>query len=302
MNNLQKHNSLSPANSLNLQSLNLGIIPLMTNAYSGDRISENTQKAYNYTALQFNDYLAKTNQGIDVVSIHAFLQSLNLAPNSVNLKADALRRIILAQPGYKNNSFLQRLVKDEFKSAYKKFKPDKAVYGDKYLQIWEVDQLEEYAKSKRKPQLAIIIEALYQTGCRVSEFINIKNEHIRPTDDEILITIVGKGNKGGTVSMQADLYSKSRDCFSSSEYVFCNTKGKRLDRHNLYRNLNNLGRLVLGKSNVGPHMFRHSFAMRLIEVGYSIQDVQEALRHVSIETTRQSYYHGKLQSGITRNF
>jgi len=67
--------------------------------------------------------------------------------------------------------------------------------------------------------------------------------------------------------------------------------------------LNSEGKVIKG-TRVHPHLLRHSFATHLLENGRDIKEIQELLRHSSLQST-QVYLHvnkEKLKSGIEELF
>lgn len=80
-------------------------------------------------------------------------------------------------------------------------------------------------------------------------------------------------------------------------------RSKHIRRHHVYetsvqKSIKQASRLAGIHKPVGPHTFRHSFATRLLELGYDIRTIQELLGHKDVRTT-MIYTHITMQgSGV----
>lgn len=147
----------------------------------------------------------------------------------------------------------------------------------------------------------LILEILYQTGIRLSELINLKEQHV----DKIANTIkvLGKGNKERLIPVNNQLLTlidnyiaEKRMQFpdSAANCLLINKKGKKLYPKYVY----NMVRLYLGKVSTNerksPHTLRHSFATHLTNHGAPINAIKELLGHSSLAAT-QIYTHNTIE-------
>ncbi|WP_221179618.1 site-specific tyrosine recombinase XerD [Candidatus Cardinium hertigii] len=144
-----------------------------------------------------------------------------------------------------------------------------------------------------------IVETLYGTGMRVSELTDLKASHVY--FEEGFVRVIGKGNKERLVPIGAialkyiKLYVEEvrvhMDISSGySDYLFLNRRGKNLTRVMIFLIVQELAKKAKINMEVGPHIFRHSFATHLVEGGADLRAVQEMLGHSSITTT-EMYTH-----------
>ena len=149
-----------------------------------------------------------------------------------------------------------------------------------------------------------ILELLYATGMRISELSNLNFENLNLENDEI--KVFGKGSKERIVLVSnrakdilqtyiktvRPIISKERDLSNPTpdEAVFVNNTGFRLQPQSVRLAIKEVTQSLQFPKNVTPHVFRHSFATKLLEKGADLRVVQELLGHASISNT-QIYTH-----------
>jgi integrase/recombinase XerC len=138
-----------------------------------------------------------------------------------------------------------------------------------------------------------VLELLYATGIRVSEVTSID---VRDIDMNLMqVYVTGKGNKericlfGEPAWMALSRYFEdARPLLVKDMQTACflNRFGQRLSQRSVQRLVSNAGIQVGIKTNVHPHLLRHSFATHLVERGADIRVVQHLLGHSSPDTTQ----------------
>lgn len=151
----------------------------------------------------------------------------------------------------------------------------------------------------------VILELLWATGMRVSELSSLNFGDINLEENEI--RVFGKGAKERIVLMsdRAKNYLKqyidsARSLIVGKEYktpdksdnspLFINNTGYRLQNKTIRKVINETVERIELPKKVTPHVFRHSFATKLIENGADLRVVQELLGHAGISNT-QIYTH-----------
>ncbi len=146
-----------------------------------------------------------------------------------------------------------------------------------------------------------ILELLYATGMRVSELSNLNFENLNLDENEI--KVFGKGAKERIVLVSdrakkfLQTYIKTvryliykSDKNKQTDPIFINKEGYRLQTQSVRLAIKDVvGKIELPK-HVTPHVFRHSFATKMLEKGADLRVVQELLGHSSISNT-QIYTH-----------
>lgn len=146
-----------------------------------------------------------------------------------------------------------------------------------------------------------LLEVLYGTGLRVSEFTSLRIQDIDFYNQTFIVS--GKGNKeryvpfhDGVKEALIDYLNFSRDELAKknknevSDILFLNFKGGPLTPRGVREILKELNHKAQNNSNVSPHMLRHSFATTLLDNGADLRSVQELLGHANLSTT-QIYTH-----------
>ncbi|QQR89962.1 MAG: tyrosine recombinase XerC [Myxococcales bacterium] len=146
-----------------------------------------------------------------------------------------------------------------------------------------------------------ILEVLYGSALRVSE---VATATIADVDiSAARMHVVGKGDKARWVPLTQPAvdalraYLKERQYFVHPKTLKQNTRtlflgqyGTPLTARRIQALLRNYGIQALGRSDIHPHMLRHSCATHLLDAGADLRNIQELLGHASLATT-QRYTH-----------
>ena len=136
---------------------------------------------------------------------------------------------------------------------------------------------------------------------RISELSNLNFENLNLDENEI--KVFGKGAKERIVLVSerakkfVETYIKTvrylifkDDSPMPSSPVFINKTGYRLQPQSVRLAIRDVVDKIELPKHVTPHVFRHSFATKLLENGADLRVVQELLGHSSISNT-QIYTH-----------
>ena len=143
----------------------------------------------------------------------------------------------------------------------------------------------------------LIIELLYSSGLRSIELINLSEFMIDIEEREI--RVVGKGDKERITFFSENAKKwlikyieekKKQYANYTREVLIVNSKGKKLTTRSLRRLISAHAHEAGIQKEITPHVFRHSFAMELLNNGVDIRYLQELLGHSSIAAT-QVYTH-----------
>ncbi len=138
---------------------------------------------------------------------------------------------------------------------------------------------------------SLVIEALYSTGCRVSELCDLKISDI--DFHEKTIKLLGKGRKARIVPLGTHLETKIEKYLNirgehniKSSYLILSKSNKKIERTAIGRIIKKSLLSTSIETNVHPHTLRHSSATHMLEGGCGIRFVQQFLGHSSISTTQ----------------
>lgn len=132
---------------------------------------------------------------------------------------------------------------------------------------------------------------MYACGLRISEARLLKPEHIDAK--RMVVLVVGKGNKERLVPIGDALLRHLRQAWlghRNPAWVFATRPaGNPLSTTSARRALVDAD-MQAGLGDVTSHVFRHSFATRMLEAGVPVQTLQILLGHTDPKTT-QTYLH-----------
>ena len=141
-------------------------------------------------------------------------------------------------------------------------------------EIWHLRQL-------CSTDVLSLFEFLLATGARESEVSALNWNQVNFEKVEVLL--FGKGEKERFVPFSRRVYGLLGNMTRTSQAVFTNKYGQRLNPGMIYYRIRKL-RKFLGR-NLYPHLLRHTFATHLVDGGATIADVQSLLGHESLATT-----------------
>ena len=142
----------------------------------------------------------------------------------------------------------------------------------------------------------VIIKILARTGMRRGE---LRDVEIRDVDFEKRRIYIrsGKGNKSRTVPVDTDTLQDIKFYIGDRNQgkLIISNKQDTISLKQINEICAKCGRIAgvrhpnPGKSDINPHLFRHSFARMMLEKGMRMEEVQKLLGHASIKTTIDVY-------------
>ena len=279
--------------------------------------SFNTIRGYRRDLLQFMEYLEEYEEihnfeEIEMMTFRSFIAYLNspkrlekdenvkssnkkaklkpVSKRSINRKISALRTFF---------KYLQEIkVIETNKASYinvPKFEKElpNVINRDDLNNLRHVINTEKITGIRDR----LIIELLYSSGLRSIELINLSEFMIDIEEREI--RVVGKGDKERITFFSENAKKwlikyieekKKQYANYTREVLIVNSKGKKLTTRSLRRLISAHAHEAGIQKEITPHVFRHSFAMELLNNGVDIRYLQELLGHSSIAAT-QVYTH-----------
>lgn len=234
------------------------------------RKSPKTIKNYVFFNKKFLEYVNKPASTINVDDIKNYLASMDkLSSATLSLAIASLR------------FFYEKLLhKDIFQEIEA---PKKEKRLPNVLTKNEVLQLIESADNRKSK---LIISFLYSSGLRVSELVNLKQEHLN-IEEKTGWVRQGKGRKDRVFILSEKLIPQLKDFiqrFPDNQLLF--SRSSALTPRNIQKIVKNASKKAGFTKKITPHTLRHSFATHLLEGGTDIKFVQELLGHSNLSTTQ----------------
>ena len=269
------------------------------------RFSEHTVRAYRKDLDQFFDFLNQSNYIIDFSNIKELerlirawlikLIELKLSERTINRKFSSLKsyfRFLLQQDWIKANP----MTKIYLPKVSRKLP---GFVDEDHMNLLLEEEIFKSDFSGKRDRL--IIEMLYQTGIRLSELINIKDNDVDYKKKQI--KIIGKRNKERIVPITNELanivqsYIQLRNLkFSNLETksLFVTDKGRKLYEKFVYRVVKKYLGIVTTMEKKSPHVLRHTFATHMLNRGAELNAIKELLGHANLSAT-QIYTHSTFE-------
>jgi len=226
----------------------------------------------------------------DVLRYIKFLEGQGFRNSTINRKLAALSKIFAV---YIALGLASRNPVRQLASTTRVYKP---VEEEMFKVVSKKDV--EAVVAQARPQTAVIVKFLANTGLRISEMIGIKKEDLEAHSLEYLsIRILGKGKKVRHIFVPYSLYEEVKASFpGGSAYLFASRTDRPLSRINLYKQIKNAFSKYAVRPGASCHALRHFFATEKIAVEKKdIKAVSKYLGHQSVKTTLDRYVTNFLQ-------
>jgi integrase len=191
---------------------------------------------------------------------------------------------------------------DELKGVQKPepsdYVPAKVMTAAEVALLMEEARLPKWGEDHRtaRPDVALWIGFLWETGCRVSEMTGVTLANIKRANDTYSIRIKGKGAKERWLKIGCpELIDEIRQHFGSTEFLFEHrNEAQEIARPytagHVSMAIHRLGWTVLGK-RISAHALRHSHATHLYALNHDAVALQHDLGHSNVATTLTYYAH-----------
>ena len=254
--------------------------------------SANTLAAYRRDLIKFSSRVNVPADAVSAHDIHGFvarLHSEGLAPRSIQRALSSVRSFFnyleARRETRKNPAAGARAPKD-------KSRLPNTLDADQAARLFEFD-----ATTPRQKRDKAMIELFYGSGLRLSELVGI---NLTDLDlDSGFVSVLGKGRKSRQVPLGRQCITAIRDWLPEHPIdpgtlqavpLFTGRGCNRISPRTVQSRLKILSAQQLGRTDLHPHMLRHSFASHLLESSGDLRAVQELLGHSDLGTT-QIYTH-----------
>ena len=262
--------------------------------------SEHTSRAYVSDILSFILWLDST--PVETADFNKLREYIYFIQRFEYQKTTIARKIAALRTFYK---YLYKEHVVETNPAMSLNAPKRPKPLPKFLTTEEIENILNHVKITTPAGFRnrVILELLWATGMRVSELSGLNLGDLNLENNEI--RVFGKGAKERIVLVSTrakdylEQYIKTARNLIANGYpismdetapVFINNTGYRLQNKSIRNAIKDIVEELEIQKKVTPHVFRHSFATRLIENGADLRVVQELLGHAGISNT-QIYTH-----------
>ncbi len=262
------------------------------------RYSQHTVLAYIKDLEQFYDLLdLESDDAVKEVSHRVMryylvgLVDLGLENSSVNRKLSTVKSFFkfLRQQGEIDINPAIKVQSLKQKKVLPQFVPEK--------QLWTSEIFDDEKDPHNKALVELTLELFYQTGIRLSELINLKEQNVSQNQ----IKVLGKRNKERIIPIAGNLFDLinnfrdlKKESSLKSQFLMIAKNGKKLTSKFVYSKVNNYLGKATNLSKKSPHVLRHTFATHMLNNGASLESIKKLLGHTDLSST-QIYTHNSFK-------
>ena len=186
-------------------------------------------------------------------------------------------------------------VDDNPAKAVKRPRVDRTVSNAVGLTEAELNDLFDAATTDGPRSLALVTTLVFGGGLRVGSTCNADVGDLGWSDGKRTIKLTVKGGElirehlDDIVAEALDAYLATRGKTAKTDPLFVTNLGVRLDPAFAAREVRRLAKAAQIRSweQLTPHSLRHTFATLALDAGASLIDLQDQMRHRSLDTTRR---------------
>lgn len=250
---------------------------------------------YDYAEIQFGATALKDTTSAFVRSWLASLKDKGLSSKSLNRKISSLKSFFKYH--MKTGAIVSTPMDKVISPKIGKRLPVFVKEEDTRMLLETLNSAAEDWKSLNAKMLVIIF---YATGMRLSELINLSENQIDFSREQI--KVLGKGNKERVIPVSREVIAairnyqqlKNKEFEGMNNSLLVTERGKKLYPRYAWKLVNQ----VLGEASTldkkSPHVLRHTFATHLMNNGADLNAVKELLGHSSLAST-QVYTHNTIE-------
>lgn len=252
--------------------------------------SEGTIKGYESDVKMFLVFYNKELRNLKHDDINGFRDFLRVErqykTSSINRKLIGLKQFL----SFLNERFeLGISTKVRQERVQKKY----TLKDDELLTIKDYEKITAVVNETGDLKTKAMFEAMYDTGMRVSEMLQLRIDHVK-TRKPVIEDIKGKGNKYREIYPSEELYDtleaylkvRKQPYSSTTKLLFVGERGPST-RHAVHAQVKKYAEKAgVDAKKAHAHNFRHLFGKELARLGFTIDEIASLMGHSSIETTR----------------
>ncbi|MDR2157437.1 MAG: tyrosine recombinase XerD [Clostridiales Family XIII bacterium] len=259
------------------------------------KMAVNSVNAYLRDLREYAAFLEEKRTGAPTDATEADVAAYLLKLKHENRAAATVNRKLASVRAFYKFMLTQRIMSTNPAAEIKT--PKIARKEIEYLTIGEVETLlDQPGKSVKGIRDAAILEALYATGLRVSELIemNVSDVNLRMG----FVTCNGEHGKARIIplgrparaALESYIYEGRskllRGKSDSEQALFLNYYGERITRQALWKILKNYATQAGVGKKITPQILRNSFAVHMVQNGADLKSLQELLGHEDLAATQ----------------
>ncbi|MDN5307413.1 MAG: hypothetical protein PWP16_776 [Eubacteriaceae bacterium] len=259
---------------------NKELLEIFLSAKSIEGCSVKTLKYYDSTIKALFIDIKKPAREINTDDLRGYLANYQNKRGSSKVTIDNMRRIFSSFFGWLEDE--DYILKSPVRRIHK-VKTDKTI-----KETFTDESLELLRDACREIRDLAMVDLLASTGMRVGELVGLNREDISFYERECVV--FGKGGNERVVYFDARTkihllnYLESRSDDNPALFVALDKPKERLLIGGVETRLREIGKRA-DIQKVHPHKFRRTLATRAIDRGMPIEQVQQLLGHVKIDTT-----------------